>query len=150
MILTIQTGKNNPILRQKAAPIGQITPQIKQLALDMAETLEANENNVGLAGPQVSQALRIIAFQPDPSQPARVLINPTILKKSRRTSLMEEGCLSLPEYTVKISRPVKITVQAADLNGNRIKLKAKDIPARIIQHEIDHLDGVLICDKPYA
>lgn len=147
MILSIQTGKNNPVLRKKAETVKEITPNIKQLILDMINTLESNENSVGLAAPQVNHSLRIIAYQPDINQPAQALINPIILKQSRKTSIMEEGCLSLPDYTVKIERPLKATIQATTLEGKKIKIKAKDILARIIQHEIDHLEGILICDK---
>lgn len=146
MILPIQTGKNNPVLRKKAVEVKQITPQIKQLILDMIDTLEASQNNVGLAAPQVNKSLRIIAFQPDPSKPAQVLINPLITKTSRKTEIIEEGCLSLPNYTAKIKRPVKAIVKTLNQEGKEVKIKAKGLTARILQHEIDHLNGILICD----
>ncbi len=146
MILPIQTGKNNPALRKKAAEVKQITPQIKQLILDMIDTLEADQNNVGLAAPQVNKSLRIIAFQPDSAKPAQVLINPLITKTSRKTEIIEEGCLSLPNYTAKVKRPVKVIVKALNQEGKEIKIKTKGLTARIFQHEIDHLNGILICD----
>ncbi len=150
MILPIQTGKHNPILRKKADLVKEINPNIKQLVLDMIDTLKSSENSVGLAAPQVNHSLRIIAYQPDINQPAQALINPVILKQSKKTSIMEEGCLSLPDYTAKIERPIKATIQATNLQGKKIKIKAKGILARIIQHEIDHLEGILICDKAYV
>ena len=145
MILSIQTGYDNHILRQKAKEVKEVTAQIKQLVLDMIETLEAN-NGLGLAAPQVGQLLQIIIAKPEPEKEALVLINPQIKKTSRKKEIMEEGCLSLPNISVPIERPVKITVQGLALNGQLIKIKAKGLLARIIQHEIDHIDGTLILD----
>lgn len=146
MILSIQKGQDNPILRQKAKQVKEITVQIKQLILDMIETLEAN-NGAGLAAPQVSQLLQIIVAKPEADKEALVLINPQIKKTSRKKEVMEEGCLSLPDISVPVERPNKITVQGLALNGQLVKIKAKGLLARIIQHEIDHLNGVLITDK---
>lgn len=145
-MLSIETGQSNPILRQKAKEIKQINAQIKQLALDMAETLEAHEG-LGLAAPQVNQLLRLIVVKPDPEQKALILINPRIKKASRRKTIIQEGCLSLPDIFVAVERSEKITVEALDIEGRAIKIKAKGLLARVIQHEIDHLDGILIVDK---
>jgi peptide deformylase len=145
-IKKIQTGQNNPLLRQKAKEVKEITADIKQLVLDMIETVEANDG-VGLAAPQVGQSLQIIVVKLEIDKEDLVLINPQIKKTSRRKEVMEEGCLSLPNITVPVERPVRITVQGLDINGQLVKIKAKDILARVIQHEIDHLDGILICDK---
>jgi peptide deformylase len=147
-IKKIQTGQNNPILRQKSKEVKEINAEIKQLILDMIETLEANDG-LGLAAPQVSQLWRIIIAKPEPNKEALVLINPQIKKTSRKKEIMEEGCLSLPNISVLVERPVKITVQALDINGQPVKIKANGLLARIIQHEIDHLDGILIVDKQY-
>ena len=159
MILSIQKGQDNPILRQKAKEVKEITAEIKQLVLDMIETLEAN-NGLGLAAPQVGQLLQIIIAKPEPDKPsttflrkvvlgkeALILINPQIKKTSRKKEVMEEGCLSLPDISIPVERPNKITVQGLALNGQLIKIKAKGLLARIIQHEIDHLSGILIVDK---
>jgi len=145
MILTIQKGQNNHILRQKASKVNQITAEIKQLILDMIETVQADNNAIGLAAPQVDQSLRIIIVRLD-KQPL-ALINPVIRKASRRQTILEEGCLSLPEITIPIKRAYKITVEALNIKEELIKIKAKDFLARVIQHEIDHLDGILIIDK---
>jgi len=143
MILSIQTGQDNHILRQKAKEVNEINPQIKGLISDMIETLEAN-NGFGLAAPQVGQLLQIIVAKPEPEKEALVLINPQIKKFSRKKEIMTEGCLSLPDMAVPVERPVKITVQGLDINGQPNKIKAKGLLARIIQHEIDHLNGILI------
>lgn len=147
MILFIEKGTNNPILRQKAESVKQITAEIKQLALDIKETLEAHLNGAGLAAPQVGQLLRIIAVKPYPEQKTLILINPEIKKKSWSKETMVEGCLSLPETALPIKRAKKITVEALDIDSQPIKIEAKDFLARIIQHEIDHLQGILIVDK---
>ena len=143
MILSIQTGQDNPILRQKAKKVKEITAEIKQLVLDMIETLEAN-NGLGLAAPQVGQLFQIIIAKPETNKEALVLINPQIKKTSRKKEIMAEGCLSLPDISVSVERAVKITVQALTLNGQPVEIKAKGLLARIIQHEIDHLSGILI------
>jgi len=146
MILSIQKGQDNPILRQKAKEVKEITAEIKQLALDMIETLGAN-NGLGLAAPQVGQLLQIIIAKPEPDKEALVLINPQIKKTSRKKEVIEEGCLSLPDISIPVERPNKITVQGLNIDGQLIKIKAKGLLARIIQHEIDHLSGILIVDK---
>ncbi len=146
MLLPIQTGQDNPILRQKSKEVKEITAEIKRLALDMTETMEVKDG-LGLAAPQVSQLLRIIVVKPEPEQKSLILINPEIKKISRKKDVMVEGCLSLPNVEVPVERAVKITVQALDFNGQKIKIKAKGLLARVIQHEVDHLEGILIVDK---
>jgi peptide deformylase len=146
MTLSIQIGQNNSILRKKAKQVKEITASIKQLALDMTETMEVKDG-IGLAAPQVGQLLRIIVVKPEPNQETFILINPEIKKISRKKDVMEEGCLSLPNIVVPVERAIKITVQAFNLNGKKIKIKAKGLLARAIQHEVDHLEGILIVDK---
>ena len=146
MILPIQTDQDNPVLRQEAKEVKEITAQIKQLVLDMTETMETKDG-LGLAACQVGQSLQIIIAKPEPNKEALVLINPQIKKTSRKKDIMIEGCLSLPNIEVPVERAVKITVQALDLNSQKIKIKAKGLLARVIQHEIDHLEGILIVDK---
>ena len=145
MILTIQKGQNNHILRQKASKVNQITAEIKQLILDMIETIQADNNAIGLAAPQVGQSFRIIVIESD--KQSIILINPIIKKTSRRQTVLEEGCLSLPEVAVPVKRPYRVTIETLNIKGELIKIKAKDFLARVIQHEIDHLDGILITDK---
>ena len=111
----------------------------------MIETMKVKDG-LGLAAPQVGQLLQIIIAKPEPNKEALVLINPQIKKTSRKKEIIEEGCLSLPNLSVPVARSVKIIVQGLALNGQPVKIKAKGLLARIIQHEIDHLSGVLIVD----
>ncbi len=85
--------------------------------------------------------------KPAPNKEALALINPQIKKTSRKKAIMEEGCLSLPNVSLPVERPVKITVQGLDINGELVKIKAGGLLARVIQHEVEHLDGILIVDK---
>jgi peptide deformylase len=146
MLLPIQTGQDNPILRQKSEKVKEITPELRRLAFDMAETMEVKDG-IGLAAPQIGQLIRIIVVKPKPDEKTLILINPEIKKSSRKKDVMVEGCLSLPEIEVPVERAIKISGQALDLNGQKIKIKAKGLLARVIQHEVDHLEGVLIVDK---
>lgn len=144
--LTIQTGKNNPILRKKSQIIKEITEEIQLLAKDMIETMIKNEG-IGLSACQVGKNIRMFVINPQISKKYQVFINPEIIKKSKKTDSMEEGCLSLPGEFHWIKRASKIKIKALDENGKQFKLKVKELWARTIQHEIDHLNGVLIVDK---
>lgn len=143
--LKIETGENNPILRQTAETVKEITPEIKGLVFAMGKTLKAKDA-LGLAAPQVGKSLRIITVKTD-SGALITLINPEIARKSWRKQIMEEGCLSLPEKSFAVKRPKKIAVKGLAPDGKKIKFKAEGLLARIVQHEIDHCDGILISDK---
>ncbi|MCG2808734.1 MAG: methionyl-tRNA formyltransferase [Candidatus Portnoybacteria bacterium] len=147
MILNIQTGADNPVLRRKAKEVKKINSQIRELILNMKETLESDGNSIGLAAPQVGKSLRIIAISPELNEKSIILINPKIVKTSFRKIVLEEGCLSLPNISIPIKRHSKITVQALNEKGEPIKIKTEGLAARIIQHEIDHLEGILIIDS---
>ena len=103
---------------------------------------------VGLAAPQVGLPWRMFVANPT-GEPAddRVFIDPEIAQPSRDVAAMEEGCLSLPEVRGEILRPCRVTIRATDLEGRRFELTSEELPARVWQHENDHLDGVLIIDK---
>ena len=102
-------------------------------------------DGLGLAAPQVDQLIRIIAVNMDES--TQIMINPKITKKSWSRNIAEEGCLSIPNIYAKVKRSKKINVEYLDRQGQPQKLKTKNLAARIIQHEIDHLDGILFIDK---
>lgn len=133
------------ILRQKAEPIEQVTDEIRTLAEDMLETMEASDG-VGLAGPQVGKKLRIFVAMADDNI-KRVFINPQIIKTSQETCDYDEGCLSIPQVYESINRPKEVTVQALNEKGRPFTLEADGLLARIIQHEYDHLEGILYIDR---
>ncbi len=136
----------DPILRKKAKEIKEITPEIEQLAQDMTETmLKSKPEGVGLAAPQVGVLKKMFAAQTD--QGPRVFVNPEIVKKSKETEIIEEGCLSLPGIWLKIKRSKWLEVRYLDKEGKIAKIKAEGLLARVLQHEIDHLNGILIIDK---
>ena len=119
-------------------------PKMQRLILDMAKTMEV-EKGVGLAAPQVGSDLRICTIQADDK--TYVLINPKIKSSSRKKDIFEEGCLSFPGKFFPIERPIKVKVQARDREGKKVKIKADGLFARVLQHEIDHLDGILVIDR---
>lgn len=144
MILEI-TKLGDDILRQKAQPVAEVNDEIKKLADDMFETM-IEANGVGLAGPQVGKSLRLFVAMAD-DDVKRVFINPQIIKTSEEVGDYEEGCLSIPQVYESITRPLKVTVQAINEKGRPFTLEADGLLARIIQHEYDHLDGILYIDR---
>jgi peptide deformylase len=135
----------NEVLRQKALPIQDIDAQVKALAQEMIETMHRGRG-IGLAGPQVGLLQRIFVVQIDGDSP-RVFINPSIIGTSPEISQYEEGCLSIPGLYADVTRPEKVTVQAWNERGRPFTLDAEGLLARVIQHEYDHLEGVLFIDR---
>lgn len=138
----------DPVLAQKAKPVTEITPELKKLVDDMAETMYANEG-IGLAAPQVGESIRLVTIDlsgPEVQGDLRVLVNPEIVAKSEETVETEEGCLSVAALRAKVKRSAEVTVKAQDLDGNDVTIEADDLLAVCLQHEIDHLDGVLFID----
>ena len=150
-IRKIKTGTNNPILRKKSEYVKQITPEIIEVISDMIDTLEHSDTisstGVGLAAPQIGRSWRIIIVRLNGAKKPAVFINPAITKTSKRAQVDIEACLSLPNLFVPVKRSVKITLEAQNQNGEPIKLEVADMAARVIQHETDHLDGILITDQ---
>ena len=135
-------------LRAVAAPIEKVDDAVKKLAADMLETMY-DAPGIGLAAPQIGELRRIVVMdlskegdKPDPI----VMINPEILKYSEETVTTEEGCLSIPEIYYDVERPAEITVRYTDLDGKTVERDATDRLAICVQHELDHLDGVLYID----
>ncbi len=121
--------------------------EVKRLVLDMLDTVK-KADGIGLAAPQVSKSLNMaLIYLEESGVPAFILINPRIVKVSKETVEIEEGCLSMPGVFGMVRRPKKITVEAEDLEGKTITLTDDGWIARVMQHEIDHLNGTLIIDK---
>jgi peptide deformylase len=143
----------HPVLRQKARPIEKHelkNPATQRLIDDMIDTMR-EYSGVGLAAPQVHESLRIFVAHLDPdgrgeSQPVAI-VNPEIEVVGSDTIEGWEGCLSIPDIRGLVPRAAQIVVLALDRHGKRIEIKASDFPARVIQHESDHLDGVLFFDR---
>ncbi len=148
----------DPVLREKAKPVRQITPEIQNLIDDMIETMR-QAPGVGLAAPQVGVGMQVMVVEyaegsenadadaePKPKK-LYTLVNPKISRHSKETELGKEGCLSIPDYMGEVERYGTVTVKSLDRHGKSFKLKARGWLARIFQHEIDHLNGVLFIDR---
>ncbi len=133
-----------PVLREKAIPVKRITPEILNLIKGMAETMYT-DSGVGLAAPQVGVSKRIILVDGE-EDGLIVLINPMIIQ-SEGEVVEEEGCLSVPGIYSKVKRSSKVTVKALNENGDSIEITKEGLTARALQHEIDHLDGILFVDR---
>lgn len=133
-----------PILREKALPVEEVTPEILNLIKDMAETMYT-ASGVGLAASQVGVPKRIILVDGE-EDGLIVLINPMIIK-SEGEVVEEEGCLSVPDIYSQVKRSSKVTIKALNENGDPIEITKEDLIARALQHEIDHLDGILFIDR---
>jgi len=142
--MEILIGENNKTLRQRSLPVRHINADVRNLIEQMKKTIKEN-NGVGLAAIQIGEPTRIIVCEIDDK--FYTFINPEIIKSFPETSVTEEGCLSLPSIYGEVERPKKISIKATNFEGKKIKMKAFDLLARVIQHEIDHLDGILFIDK---
>ncbi len=137
----------NPVLARKSVPVEEITDEIRELAGEMAELMYTH-NGIGLAAPQAGENIRLITIDlsgPEKREDLRVFVNPEILTREG-TVESEEGCLSVPNYRSQVKRAEKIRFRALTLDGQRIEEDADDLLAICLQHEIDHLDGVLFID----
>ena len=133
----------DPVLRQRSSEITDITPALVKLAQDMLETMY-EAPGVGLAAPQVGVGRRIFVY--DIGDGPGVVINPTILE-SNGEWVYKEGCLSIPDMAWDLLRPKTIHLTGIDLDGNDIDIEADELLARCFQHEVDHLDGVLVVER---
>ena len=138
----------DPILRKKSEPLEKVDDEIRELLDDMLETMYAAPG-IGLAAVQVGILKRIIVIDISKDKEKKnplFLINPEIISKSKKTSVYEEGCLSLPGYFAEIERPAECQIKFVDYNGKEKQLIANGLLATCIQHEVDHLNGVLFID----
>ena len=134
------------VLKQKAKKVHTIDRSTRKLIRDMLETMHAEPGRVGLAAPQVGVPLRVIVIGM-PEEEDVILINPKIVRR-RGERVIDEGCLSVPGYFGQITRAESVTVKGRDQNGKEVRIKAEDLLAQVLEHEIDHLNGTLYIDHP--
>lgn len=152
---------NKKFLHQKSKKIKKFDKKLEQLACDMIEIMK-EKDGVGLSAVQIGKLIKMTVVEYNPQKmdkeyinelkaydsiPLTIIVNPKITFYSKEKYIADEGCLSLPETILPISRSNEIHVLAYDLKGNRIKIRAKNFFARVLQHEIDHLEGILITDR---
>lgn len=134
-------------LREKAVEVQEIDDSLRELVQDMFETMDAAEG-IGLAGPQIGVNKRLIVVDVKEEGTERLaLFNPHIAETGRETEKAEEGCLSIPGVAAPVERPLAVTVEALGADGHPVRISAEGLLARCLQHEIDHLDGVLFVDR---
>jgi peptide deformylase len=136
----------DPVLRTRAREVDrfdeELRDEVKRMGLLMHDAM-----GIGLAAPQVGVSHRVLVYRVEPESPLNALVNPEIEWSSEEIETLEEGCLSLPAVHVDVDRPVHVRVKARDEYGEEIRVEASGLEARVIQHELDHLDGVLILDR---
>jgi peptide deformylase len=136
----------DPVLKTKARPVERFDDALRDEVRRMGE-LMIDALGVGLAANQVGVLHRVLVYRVHHQAPVAALINPEIEWVGKEEEILEEGCLSLPAVHVDVERPVYIRVKAQDENGDSITVEASGLEARVIQHEMDHLDGVLVLDR---
>lgn len=149
-MLVIRTVPD-PILRTATTPVTDFSAELTKLADLMRDAMHAHRG-MGLAAPQIGESIQLFIIEyagseDDSAIPFAAYVNPTISWSSLNTAVANEGCLSIPNTEGSVRRPKRITMDAYDLNGKAVRVKARGLQARIIQHEIDHLHGVLFIDK---
>jgi peptide deformylase len=135
----------DPVLRRRARPVEAVTADIRRLVDDMIDTMY-DEVGIGLAAPQVGTSVRLMVVGDEEGRGAQALVNPVITEQGG-TVTAEEGCLSLPGIFAQVTRAQWVKLEAQDLDGRPVAMLARGLRARVFQHEIDHLDGVLFIDR---
>jgi peptide deformylase len=138
----------DPVLRMKANEVTAFDDALRALAERMSNLMQ-EARGVGLAAPQVGVLQRILVYQADEEEPVQALVNPRLAESSETFETADEGCLSLGAATVVVGveRPDAIVVEAVSPDGEELRIEAEGLTARVLQHELDHLDGVLILDR---
>jgi peptide deformylase len=134
----------DPVLKTRAAPVANFDESLVRLTRDMLSTMRDNDG-VGLAANQVGRLKRVLVASVEDED--YVIVNPVLTGMSDATERAPEGCLSIPGIQVEVERPTSVTVTGADASGEPLQIEATDTLARVLQHEVDHLDGVLILDR---
>jgi peptide deformylase len=135
----------DPVLKQRAREVDEIDGDLVTLVHGMYDTMDL-EDGIGLAAPQVGVRRRLFTFDLHEGEGPGVVINPEIVERDGEV-LSDEGCLSVPGYRFEVVRSERVTMRGIDLDGNELMIEGDDLLARMIQHEIDHLDGVLLLDR---
>lgn len=135
----------DPVLRRRAAEVTDVTPALHETIADMIETMY-DEAGIGLAAPQVGISLRLMVIGHDPRSEPQALINPAIVGRGGEVTA-EEGCLSIPGVFAPVARSEWVDLEARDVDGKPVKIRGQGLLARVLQHEMDHLDGVLFIDR---
>lgn len=136
----------DPILKSRALPVTRFDDELREQIRAMGEIMDG-ALGVGLAATQVGKLNRVLVYRVEPDSPIVALVNPTLEWSGEEREVAEEGCLSLQGVHVDVERSVHVRVSAQDADGSPITVEASGLEARVIQHEIDHLDGVLILDR---
>src|ERR671920_1066037 len=136
----------DPVLRTRAREVDRFDDELREEVRRMGQLMH-DAMGIGLAAPQVGVSHRVLVYRVEPESPLNALVNPEIEWSGEETEVVEEGCLSLPAVHVDVERPVHVRVRAKDEHGEDIRVEASGLEARVIQHEMDHLDGVLILDR---
>jgi peptide deformylase len=136
----------DPVLRASALPVDRFDDALRAEVEYMGELMD-DALGIGLAATQIGVLHRVLVYRADPEDPLTALVNPVIEWSSEEIEAASEGCLSLPFVHVEVERPAEVRVRARDARGEELELRASGLTARVIQHEIDHLDGILILDR---
>ena len=136
----------DPVLRLEAQEVVEFDGDLEQLVERMIHLMQ-DARGVGLAANQVGILRRVFVIQADEDEEPRALVNPVIVERSSELDDDDEGCLSMQGVVVPVERPVRVRIEARDAEGNPVALELEGLPARVAQHELDHLDGVLILDR---
>ncbi len=138
----------DPVLRMKAGEVDRFDHALAGLVARMGVLMQ-EARGVGLAAPQIGILQRVLVYQTDEEAEVRALVNPRVVAGSEERETADEGCLSLgaAEVVVPVERPIAVTVAAVDADGEAVEVEADGLEARVIQHELDHLDGVLTIDR---
>lgn len=136
----------DPVLRMKAHEVEAYDDDLARL-VERLEHLLHDASGLGLAATQVGVLRRVFVFQPDPEEELLALVNPRLAEGSEELVGDDEGCLSLDGVVMPVERHERVTIEASDPHGNEVRLELEGIPARVVQHELDHLDGILILDR---
>jgi peptide deformylase len=136
----------DPVLRMQAREVEEFDDDLRRLVERMIGLMQ-DANGVGLAANQVGVIRRVFVFQPSEEDDPRAIVNPQIVDRSDEKESDDEGCLSLIGITAPVERPIRVTLEGKDEHGADVRLELEEHPARVVQHEVDHLDGVLIIDR---